>query len=89
MAFFGFLQIRIIGNPDIDPYPDIFGNDGVIDDIPQHNLVIGNDDNDIVGGFNFSGPQSDVDYITPGGTAGRRIPDLNSIPHLKGPIDDQ
>ena len=87
--FFGDLQIRIIGDPDIDSHPYFFRNDGVIDDIPQHDLVIGNDDDDVVGGLNFGCPQPDINHIAPGGTAGRGTPDLNSIADLKRAVNDR
>ena len=82
-------DIGIIGDTDGNADPDFLCYRGIIDDIPFHDLIVGDDDDDVVGGHDFCRPEADIHDIPPGGGVGRGRPDLDTVPDLKGPVKDQ
>jgi len=83
---FSLFNIRIIGNAYRNPDPDLLCDGCIVNDIPHHDLVIGNDDHDVVGCLDLCGPEPDVYNIPPGGRILRGRPDFNPVAYLKGPV---
>ena len=86
---FGFFTISVIGNANGDTDPDLLCDGGVVDDIPLHDFVVGNDNHDVVCGPDLCGPEPYMNNIPPGGSVFRGRPDFNAVAHLKRPVYDQ